>query len=123
MYDTYSDPATHQPFRRSKGPVGGVLAGLGRTLGVNANLLRLGIAAAAFVFGPFVLLTYLIAWTLVPVDDSLLISERPASAPKVLIGIVAAIIAIQFVFNLVTSLPFGWMVVGGAALYWFFIKD
>lgn len=120
---SYSDPSTRQPLRRSRGPVGGVLSGLGHTFGIDANILRVATATAAFLLGPFVVLAYLVAWMLVPVDERLTESERPASVPKVLIGVVAAIIAIQIVFGVITSIPLGWAIVGGIALYWFFIKD
>lgn len=123
MQDTYSDPTTHHTFRRSNGPVGGVLAGLGHKLGIDATLLRVGTAVAAFLLGPFVVLTYLAAWWLVPVDESLPTSQHPGSVPKMLVGIVAAIIAVQIAFGLITSLPLGWMIVAGVAVYWFFIKD
>jgi len=120
---TASRTSTHQPLRRSHGPVGGVLSGIGNKVGVDANLLRIATVLAAIISGPLVLVAYLAAWMLIPVDERLPANQRPTSAPRALIYVVGAIIAIQFVFGVLTSLPIGWMLLAGVAIYWFFIKD
>ena len=125
MPDTYtsSTSSTHQSLRRSNGPVGGVLAGLGNKIGVDANLLRVATVLGALVLGPLVLVAYLAAWMFVPVDETLPASQRPSSAPRTLLYIVGAIVAIQFAFGVVTNLPIGWMILTGIGVYWFFIRD
>lgn len=122
MQDTLNSNATTS-LRRRSGPVGGVLSGIGHSVGVDATVLRVGTAIAGLVLGPVIVLAYLGAWMLIPVDESLPSSQRPSSVPRVLLGVVAAIIAIQVVFGLITSLPFTWLVLGGIAAYWLFIKD
>ena len=77
----------------------------------------------ALVAGPLVLIGYLAAWVLVPVDQTLPAGQRPSSAPRALMYLVAAIVAIQIAFGLVTNLPIGWMLLTGIAVYWFFVKD
>lgn len=129
MQDTYtsssstSTSSTRRPLRRSNGPVGGVLSGLGNKIGVDANLLRVATVLGALVSGPLVLIAYLAAWMFVPVDETLPASQRPSSAPRTLLYIVGAIIAIQFAFGVVTNLPIGWMIIAGIGVYWFFVKD
>ena len=100
-----------------------MLAGLSRSLGVDANLLRVVTVVAALFAGPAVLLAYLVGWLVMPVDEALPSHERPSSAPGALLVIVGAIIAIQITFGLITNLPFTWIVIAGIAGYWFFIRD
>lgn len=110
------------PLRRTTGPIGGVAAGLAHTLNVPAVAVRFALAAATIFSGGAVVLGYLIAWWLIPVDDTLLESERPATAPRALLGVVGAIIALQVIFGLMSSTPIGWLAIGGLATWWFMRK-
>ena len=103
--------------------VGGVIAGLANTTGIDTTLLRVGTALAAVVLGPVMVLAYLGAWLLMPVDKSVPESERPSSVPMAILAVVAAIVAFQIVVGLVTNLPFTWIVLGGIAAYWLLIRD
>lgn len=112
---------TRPPLRRTTGPVGGVAAGLAHTFNVPATGMRMALAAATIFTGGAIVLAYIVAWMLIPVDDMLLESEKPASVPGALLAIIAALIAIQIVFGLITNLPLGWMAVGALGL-WFYLR-
>lgn len=113
-------------FRRHDGPVGGVAAGLGRTLGVEAGFVRLIFAAAAILMGPIVVAAYVGLWYLMPVDQSVPLEHQPDSPPIALIVILALIFGLGIVFDiafglvsLVTSVP-GWIALG--VLVFFLVK-
>ncbi|MBN8883215.1 phage shock protein C (PspC) family protein [Salana multivorans] len=56
-------------FRRGPKPVlGGVCAGIARTLGIEANLVRL-IVVALMIFAGLPLAVYLVVWILTPAQD------------------------------------------------------
>jgi phage shock protein PspC (stress-responsive transcriptional regulator) len=123
MQDTLNPNPTSTKFRRRPGVVGGVIAGLANTTGIDTTLLRVGTALATVVLGPVMVLAYLGAWLLMPVDKSVPESERPSSVPMAILAVVAAIVAFQIVVGLVTNLPFAWIVLGGIAAYWLLIRD
>jgi signal transduction histidine kinase len=56
--------------------VAGVLAGLGRRLGIDPILLRIGFVVLCFVTAGVALLAYLIAWPFIPADTD---AEAPAT--------------------------------------------
>lgn len=127
MNDTYftsthdSDNAsgTRPPLRRTTGPIGGVAAALANTFNVSATGVRIALAAGAIFSGGAVVLGYIVAWMLIPIDDTLLESEKPASVPGTLLAVVAAIIGIQILFGLASSMPIGWIAIGALATWWF----
>jgi len=124
MQDTLSSNSTAiKPLRRRPGPIGGVLAAVAHKTDINANLLRFGTIVAGTFAGPLVVVAYLAAWLLMPVDTSYPVSEQPGPAPKAVLGVVAAVVAIQVLFGLITSLPFTWIAVAVIAAYWFFFRD
>lgn len=57
----YRDPA--------RGKIAGVCAGIGEHLGVDPFLVRLGVVASLFVFGPFTIVAYIVAVLALPVRD------------------------------------------------------
>lgn len=106
------------PLRRTTGPIGGVASGLAHTFNVPVMGVRAALLAGALFAGGAVVLGYIVAWLLVPVDDTLLESEKPASAPGMLLAVVAAVITIQILFGLLTSLPIGLIAIGAIATWW-----
>jgi signal transduction histidine kinase/phage shock protein PspC (stress-responsive transcriptional regulator) len=63
-----SAPATLRRDTRH-GVVAGVLAGLGRRIGVDPILLRVGFVIGAIMSGGLLLLAYVVAWAVLPADD------------------------------------------------------
>lgn len=118
---TQSD--TRPPLRRVSGPIGGVTAGIARTFGVPVMGVRLVWAGLAFFAGPIAVIAYLLAWMMIPVDESLPISDQPASVPRPLLYIVGAIVAIQVVSGVIGSMPMGWIAVAAVAAWWFFFRN
>ncbi len=53
------------------GWLGGVCAGFGRALNIDARFLRAGIVIAAVFFPKIVIAAYLVAWILLPVQEDI----------------------------------------------------
>jgi len=121
--DRYTNSNSRPALRRTTGPIGGVAAGLARTFNLPATGVRMALAAGVLFSGGALVVAYLVAWMLIPVDDMLLESEKPASVPTTLLAIVAGIIAIQVVFGIITNLPLGWLALGGLAAWWYMRRN
>jgi signal transduction histidine kinase/phage shock protein PspC (stress-responsive transcriptional regulator) len=67
---TESPPATRARLRREPrhGIVAGVLAGLGRRIGVDPVVLRIGFVIGAILSGGILLLAYVVAWAALPAE-------------------------------------------------------
>lgn len=120
---TYPTPTTtRQPLRRLSGPVGGVAAGLARTLQLNVGLVRTAIAVATFITGPVALVAYLVAWLVMPVDPMVPVSERPSKLPPILLAVVAVMLGIGLVIDILTWVPTSVLVVGVLVAWYFWSK-
>lgn len=106
------------PLRRLSGPVGGVSAGLARTLGVDATAMRLAVALAVVFTGPVALVAYTLAWLVIPVDPAVPIDRRPSKAPVLLLAAVVLVLGVGFAIDLLTFFPASWLV-AAAIVGWY----
>ena len=75
---------SNYPFVRDpNGALGGVLAGLARTQGWDVSLVRLAFVACLLITFGTALVTYLVAWMIIPVANELDANPAFVDAPPV----------------------------------------
>jgi phage shock protein PspC (stress-responsive transcriptional regulator) len=96
-------PSTSR-FHRFGGPLGGVASGLARTFGLSTAVVRIGLVAAAIVFGAVVVAIYVALWLVLPVDSSVPVDQRPGRPPISLLLILAVIFGLGAIFDVAMGL-------------------
>lgn len=120
---TFTSDSTRPPLQRVGGPIAGVAGGLARHFGIDDTAMRLIFGLGLLFSGPVVLVAYLVAWVLMPVDPAVPESERTGRMGPILVGGVALIFGFGVLASILDAVAGGWLLLGAVAIWWLWHKN